>query len=170
MMDGGGHERGLRSGTLNVPAIVGFGKACELARTGLAQESLRVKALRDRLKEKIFGGLDDVVLNGHPTQRLAGNLNVSFAYVEADALLAAVAEEIAVSSGSACSSAHPEPSYVIKAIGTPAPLQACSIRFSLGRFNTQEEVDWVAEKIVRTVRSLRENSPLAAMARENKGT
>ncbi len=168
MVDGGGHEGGLRSGTLNVPGIVGFGRACELASVELAQNSRRLKELRDRLKKKIFEGLDGVTVNGHPTQRLDGNLNVSFAYMEADALLTALADELALSSGSACSSANPEPSYVIKALGVREDLQACSIRFGLGRFTTQEEVDWAAEKIVRTVRDLRKSSPLAAMAKEAK--
>ena len=165
MMDGGGQERGFRSGTLNVPGIVGFGVACTLAKEELPREMPRLAGLRDRLKNKIFKSLDEVSLNGHPTQRLSGNLNIGFAYVEAAALLESIAEEIALSSGSACTSANPEPSYVLKAVGVPERLASCSIRFGLGRFNNQEEVDYVAEKIVATVRRLRESSPLYAMAK-----
>ncbi len=165
MMDGGGHENGLRSGTLNVPAIVGFGAACAIAKQELAQEMKRLASLRDRLKDKLLSGLDGVTLNGHATQRLPGNLNLNFAYVESATLLEALAEEIALSSGSACSSANAEPSYVLKAIGVPEQLASCSIRFGLGRFNTQEEVDYVAERLIKLVRRLRQESPLRAVAR-----
>jgi len=178
IIDGGGHERGFRSGTLNVPGIVGFGAACELCRTGMADEAQRVLALRERLREKLFAQLDDIYLNGHPVHRLPGNLNVSFAYVEGESLLMglngsthpiAVGEApapIAVSSGSACTSATLEPSYVLKALGVGDELAHTSIRFGLGRFNTQEEVDYVAARVVHEVRRLRDLSPLYEMAKE----
>src|SRR5438309_7355 len=178
IIDGGGHERGFRSGTLNVPGIVGFGKACELCRVGMADESQRVLGLRERLHEKLFSALDDIYLNGHPVHRLPGNLNVSFSYVEGESLLMglngsthpiAVAESeppIAVSSGSACTSATLEPSYVLKALGVGDDLAHTSIRFGLGRFNTAEEVDYVTNRVVHEVRRLRELSPLYEMAKE----
>src|SRR3989441_1325338 len=178
LLDGGGHERGGRSGTLNVPGIVGFGKACELAQEGMADEAQRVLRLRERLRDGLFSQLDDIYLNGHPVHRLPGNLNVSFAYVEGESLLMglngstspiAVGETvppIAVSSGSACTSATLEPSYVLKALGVGDELAHTSIRFGLGRFNTDEEIDYVAERIVAEVRRLRELSPLYEMAKE----
>ncbi len=178
IIDGGGHERGFRSGTLNVPGIVGFGKACELCREGMADEGQRLLGLRERLREGLFSQLDEIFLNGHPVHRLPGNLNVSFAYVEGESLLMglngsthpiAVAESeppIAVSSGSACTSATLEPSYVLKALGVGDDLAHTSIRFGLGRFNTAEEVDYVTNRVVREVRRLRELSPLYEMAKE----
>jgi cysteine desulfurase len=178
LIDGGGHERGMRSGTLNVPGIVGFGKACELCRLGMADETQRMVALRERLREGLFGALDEIYLNGHPVHRLPGNLNVSFAFVEGESLLMglngsthpiAVGESpaaIAVSSGSACTSATLEPSYVLKALGVGDDLAHTSIRFGLGRFNTTEEVDYVVERVVHEVRRLRELSPLYEMAKE----
>ena len=178
IIDGGGHERGFRSGTLNVPGIVGFGKACELCREGMADEGQRLLGLRERLREGLFSQLDEIFLNGHPVHRLPGNLNVSFAYVEGESLLMglngsthpiAVAESeppIAVSSGSACTSATLEPSYVLKALGVGDDLAHTSIRFGLGRFNTAEEVDYVVERVVHEVRRLRELSPLYEMAKE----
>jgi len=178
IIDGGGHERGFRSGTLNVPGIVGFGKACELCREGMADEAQRILGLRERLREGLFSQLDEIFLNGHPVHRLPGNLNVSFAYVEGESLLMglngsthpiAVAETeppIAVSSGSACTSATLEPSYVLKALGVGDDLAHTSIRFGLGRFNTAEEVDYVVERVVHEVRRLRELSPLYEMAKE----
>jgi cysteine desulfurase len=178
IIDGGGHERGFRSGTLNVPGIVGFGKACELCREGMADEAQRVLALRERLREALFSQLDDIYLNGHPVHRLPGNLNVSFAYVEGESLLMglngstspiAVGQTIApiaVSSGSACTSASLEPSYVLKALGVGDELAHTSIRFGLGRFNTEEEVDYVCERVVHEVRRLRDLSPLYEMAKE----
>ena len=177
-MDGGGHERGFRSGTLNVPGIVGLGKAAELSRTGMADEAQRVAGLRERLREKLFSELDEIFLNGHPTHRLPGNLNVSFAYVEGESLIMglngstspiAVGQSpaaIAVSSGSACTSATLEPSYVLKALGVGDELAHTSIRFGLGRFNTVEEVDYVADRVIREVRRLRDLSPLYEMAKE----
>jgi len=175
---GGGHERGMRSGTLNVPGIVGFGKACELCREHMADEEQRVLGLRERLREQIFAELDEVYLNGHPTHRLPGNLNVSFAFVEGESMLmglngsvhpiaaSASMAPIAVSSGSACTSATLEPSYVLKALGVGDDLAHTSIRFGMGRFNTEEEVDYVAERVIHEVRRLRELSPLYEMAKE----
>jgi len=158
LIDGGGHERGMRSGTLNVPGIVGLGKACELAGLEMASESERTKSLRDRLKDKIFAGLDDVYVNGSMEHRLPGNLNLSFANVEAEPLLMGI-NDIAVSTGSACSSAAIEPSHVLKALGA-GDLTHGSIRFGIGRFNTQAEIDYVAARVVETVKRLRELSPL----------
>jgi cysteine desulfurase len=165
MMDGGGHERGMRSGTLNVPGIVGFGKACELAGAEMETEAARQLQLRERLHDGLSSQLDDVYLNGHPTQRLPGNLNVSFAFVEGESLLMGL-KDVAVSSGSACTSATLEPSYVLKALGVGDDLAHTSIRFGLGRFNTQEEVDHVIERVVHEVRRLRDLSPLYEMAKE----
>jgi cysteine desulfurase len=165
IIDGGGHERGMRSGTLNVPGIVGFGMACELAQDEMAVEAKQLSDLRDRLHAGISERLDEVYLNGHPTERLPGNLNVSFAYVEGESLLMGI-NDVAVSSGSACTSATLEPSYVIRALGTNEELAHSSIRFGLGRFNTAEEVDYVSERVVKEVKRLREMSPLYEMARE----
>ncbi|MFI5396814.1 MAG: IscS subfamily cysteine desulfurase [Candidatus Binatia bacterium] len=165
MMDGGGHERGMRSGTLNVPGIVGFGKACELSGVEMETEAARMLQLRERLRDGIFSQLDEVYLNGHPTHRLPGNLNVSFAFVEGESLLMGL-KDVAVSSGSACTSATLEPSYVLKALGVGDDLAHTSIRFGLGRFNTLEDVDYVVERVVHEVRRLREMSPLYEMAKE----
>ncbi|MFN8624946.1 MAG: IscS subfamily cysteine desulfurase [Candidatus Binatia bacterium] len=165
MMDGGGHERGMRSGTLNATGIVGFGKACELAGAEMETEAGRLLQMRERLRDGIFSQLDEVYLNGHPTHRLPGNLNVSFAFVEGESLLMGL-KDIAVSSGSACTSATLEPSYVLKALGVGDDLAHTSIRFGLGRFNTIEEVDYVVERVVHEVRRLRDMSPLYEMAKE----
>jgi len=172
-MDGGGHERGMRSGTLNVPGIVGFAKAVEIARAEMVEETARILALRERLNEKITSELDEVYLNGHPTLRLAGNLNLSFAYIEGESMLMGLngsgnsdLAAIAVSSGSACTSATLEPSYVLKALGVGDELAHTSIRFGLGRFNTEEEVDYVAERVISEVKRLRDLSPLYEMAKE----
>jgi cysteine desulfurase len=164
-MDGGGHERGMRSGTLAVPLIVGFGKACELCEQDMEAESKRLAAMRDRLQAGIMNALEEVYLNGHPTQRLPNNLNLSFAYVEGEALLMGV-KEIALSSGSACTSATLEPSYVLRALGVGSDLAHSSIRFGLGRFNTDEEVDYTIQRIIEAVTKLREMSPLYEMAKE----
>src|SRR5262245_7746755 len=164
-MDGGGHERGMRSGTLNVPGIVGFGKACEIAQEMMSEEMPRLAALRDKLKNAIESKLDEVFLNGHPTERLPNNLNISFAYVEGESLLMGL-DDVAVSSGSACTSATLEPSYVLKALGVGEDLAHTSIRFGLGRFNTEEEVDYVLNKVVSNVKRLREMSPLYEMAKD----
>jgi cysteine desulfurase len=159
IIDGGGHERGMRSGTLNVPGIVGLGMACAIAHKEMAAESERLIALRERLKDGIMGQLDEVAINGHPTQRLPGNMNMSFAGVEGESLLMAL-KEIAVSTGSACTSASLEPSYVLRAIGVSEELAHTSIRFGLGRFNTTEEVDFTICRVVQEVKRLREISPL----------
>jgi cysteine desulfurase len=166
IIDGGGHERGMRSGTLNVPGIVGFGKAAALCREEMAAEGARVKALRDCLNEGLHARLDEIFVNGSMEQRLPGNLNISFAYVEGESLLMGI-NDIAVSSGSACTSATLEPSYVLKALGTGDDLAHSSIRFGLGRFNTQEEVDYVMEKVSAVVKRLREMSPLYELAHDS---
>jgi len=165
MIDGGGHERGMRSGTLAVPNIVGLGKACELCMQEMPEESKRLAALRDRLRSRIEKDLDEVYINGTMEHRLPGNLNMSFAYVEGESLLMGISD-IAVSSGSACTSATLEPSYVLKALGTGDDLAHSSIRFGLGRFNTEAEVDYVAAKMAEVVKRLRELSPLYEMAKE----
>jgi cysteine desulfurase len=164
-MDGGGHERGMRSGTLNVPGIVGLGAACAIAHKEMAEESKRLQALRDRLKDKLTSALDEVYINGSWEHRLPHNLNISFNYVEGESLLMGI-NDIAVSSGSACTSATLEPSYVLKALGAGDDLAHSSIRFGLGRFNTVEEVDYVAAKVIDVVQKLRELSPLYEMAKE----
>ena len=165
MIYGGGHERGMRSGTLPVALIVGFGKACELCEQEMATESVRMAKMRDRLQEGIMGAMDEVYLNGHPTERLPGNLNISFAYVEGEALLMGV-KEIALSSGSACTSATLEPSYVLRALGVGSDLAHSSIRFGLGRFNTDEEIEYTIDRMLKAVTHLREMSPLYEMAKE----
>lgn len=165
MIDGGGHERGMRSGTLPVPLIAGFGKAVELCEQEMAVESVRIQGLRDRLQAGITDALEAVYLNGHPTERLPGNLNLSFAYVEGEALLMGV-KEIALSSGSACTSATLEPSYVLRALGVGSDLAHSSIRFGLGRFSTPEEVDYTIDRMIKAVNHLREMSPLYEMAKE----
>jgi cysteine desulfurase len=164
-MDGGGHERGMRSGTLNVPGIVGLGKACELAAAELHGEMLRLAKLRERMWARLKADLDEIHLNGHPTERLPGNLNVSFAYVEGEGLMMGMSD-LAVSSGSACTSASLEPSYVLKAIGVGDDLAHTSIRFGIGRFTTEEEVDFAAQRVVAAVKRLRAMSPLYEMAKE----
>jgi cysteine desulfurase len=157
LVDGGGHELGRRSGTLNVPGIVGIGKACEIAREELAGESERLRTLRDRLKEGIFARLENVYINGSMEKRLPNNLNISFAGVELEALLTTL-NDVALSSGSACNSANPSPSYVLTALGVPEDLAHSSIRFGLGRFNTVEEVDYVVGRVTEAVNLLRELS------------
>ncbi|MGA8366702.1 MAG: IscS subfamily cysteine desulfurase [Candidatus Acidiferrales bacterium] len=164
MMDGGGHERGMRSGTLNVPGIVGFGKACEICGKEMAAESERLRGLRDRLKDAIAGGLEGTTINGSMAYRLPHNINISFAQVDGESLLMGITD-VAVSSGSACTSASLEPSYVLKALGVPDELAHSSIRFGLGRFNTEEEVDYAAARVIETVKRLRELSPLYEAAR-----
>jgi cysteine desulfurase len=164
-MDGGGHERGMRSGTLNVPGIVGFGAAAEVAMKDLPSEMARLKGLRDRLKERITSRVGHVFLNGHAEKRLPGNLNLSFAYVEGESMLMAL-KDVAVSSGSACTSASLEPSYVLRALGLGDDQAHSSIRFGIGRFNTQEEVDFVADLVVEKVEKLRKLSPLWEMVQE----
>jgi cysteine desulfurase len=164
-MDGGGHERGFRSGTLNVPGIVGFGKAAELALAERDAEATRVLALRERLRAGLAAGLDLVTVNGSLEHRVPGNLNVSFAYVEGEALMMAI-KDVAVSSGSACTSASLEPSYVLRAMGVSEDLAHSSIRFGLGRFTTEEEIDFVVRLVVEKVKKLRDMSPLYEMVKE----
>lgn len=165
-LDGGGHERGMRSGTLNVPGIVGFGKACELCGQELEAEAGRLMVLRQRLHDGLTGNLEEVYLNGHPTERIPGNLNLSFSYVEGESFLMGINREIALSSGSACTSATLEPSYVLKALGVGDELAHTSIRFGLGRFNTEEDVDYVVTRVTEVVTRLREMSPLYEMAKD----
>src|ERR1700730_18307096 len=165
IIDGGGHERGMRSGTLNVAGIVGLGKACAIALEEMPQESCKLAGLRNRLRDRIMNRLDEAYINGSTEHRLPGNLNISFAYVEGESLLMGI-NDIAVSSGSACTSATLEPSYVLKALGTGDDLAHSSIRFGLGRFNTEAEVDYVADRVIETVERLRELSPLYEMAKE----
>jgi len=164
MIDGGGHERGMRSGTLNVPGIVGLGKACEICLKEMQEESERLRLLRDKLKHSIMSRLYGTAINGSMDQRLPNNLNLSFSGVEGDALLMGI-NDVAVSSGSACTSAMIEPSYVLRALGVSEDLAHSSIRFGLGRFNTEEEVDYVADRVVETVKRLRELSPLYEAAK-----
>src|SRR5689334_20321983 len=154
-IDGGGHERGMRSGTLNVPGIAGFGKAAELAKQEMAKDAERLSGLRDRLNKKLHEGLDEIFINGSVEHRLPHSLNISFAYVEGESLLMGI-NDVAVSSGSACTSASLEPSYVLKALGAGDDLAHSSIRFGLGRWTTEEEVDYVANKLITVVSRLRE--------------
>jgi cysteine desulfurase len=164
-MDGGGHERGMRSGTLAVPLIAGFGKACELMSQEGKQESARLFLLRERLRERIMNQLDEVYVNGSVEHRLPGNLNISFNFVEGEGLMMGI-KDVAVSSGSACTSASLEPSYVLRALGVGDELAHSSIRFGLGRFNTEEEVDYVGDLVVEKVKELRDMSPLYEMHKE----
>jgi cysteine desulfurase len=164
-MDGGGHERGMRSGTLNVTGIVGLGEACEICRKEMSEESKRLQYLRDKLRTRLESELDEIYLNGSWEHRLPNSLNLSFAYVEGESLLMGI-NDVAVSSGSACTSATLEPSYVLKALGLGDDIAHSSIRFGIGRFNTEEEIDYVADKLVNVVRKLRELSPLYEMAKE----
>src|SRR5437667_489907 len=165
IIDGGGHERGMSSGTLNVPGIVGFGKAAQIAREEMPKESAEMFRLRERLRTTLERELDEIYINGDLQRRLPGNLNMSFAYVEGESLLMGI-NDVAVSSGSACTSASLEPSYVLKALGVGEDLAHTSIRFGIGRFNTEEEVDYVAARVIEVVRRLRELSPLYEMAKE----
>jgi cysteine desulfurase len=166
MVDGGGHERGMRSGTVPVPLVVGFGKAAEICREVMGEESKRLAALRDRLQEQILAKVDEAYVNGHPTRRLPHNLNISFAYVEGESVLMGLNREAALASGSACTSATLEPSYVISALGVDSELAHSSIRFGLHRFSTEEEVDFVAQKTIEVIHRLREMSPLYELAKE----
>ena len=164
-IDGGGHERGMRSGTLNVPSIVGFGKAAELCRLEMAADTERLLSLRERLNKQLHEGLDEIYINGSMAHRLPHSLNISFAYVEGESLLMGI-NDVAVSSGSACTSASLEPSYVLKALGAGDDLAHSSIRFGLGRWTTTDEVDYVAKKLINVVTRLREMSPLYELAKE----
>ncbi len=165
IIDGGGHERGMRSGTLNVSGIVGFGKAAELCMEEMEEENIRLTNLRDKFKAIMFESLEEVYVNGHETKRLSGNLNLSFPYVEGESLIMGLSD-VAVSSGSACTSASLEPSYVLKAMGRGDELAHSSIRFGFGRFSTEEEMEYVAEKTTDIVIRLREMSPLYEMVKE----
>ncbi len=165
IVHGGGHERGMRSGTMNVPGIVGMGKAAELCVQNQAEEIAKITRMRNRLKDGLFNRLDEIFLNGHPTQRIPNNLNISFLYVEGESLMMGFSD-IAVSSGSACTSASLEPSYVLKALGLGDDLAHSSIRFSIGRFTTEEEIDYTIERVCVAVEKLREMSPLYEMAQE----
>jgi cysteine desulfurase len=167
VIDGGGHERGMRSGTLNVPGIVGLGKACAICQAEMDGESKRTAALRDKLQSALMNGLEGTSINGSLAHRLPNNLNLSFAWVDGESLLMGI-NDIAVSSGSACTSAHIEPSYVLRALGVSEDLAHSSIRFGLGRFNTEEEVDYVAARVIETVKRLRELSPLYESPRTGK--
>lgn len=158
LIDGGGHEHGMRSGTLNVPGIVGFGKACEIAQQEMPEESRRLAGLRDRLRDKLTAELDEVSVNGSMEHRLPGNLNISFRYADGEALMVGL-NDIAVSSGAACTSASIEASYVLKVLGLDDELAHSTIRFGIGRFNTEAEIDYVAARVVEVVKSLRELSP-----------
>lgn len=165
LIDGGGHERGMRSGTLPVPLIVGFGEACAIAQAEMAEEALRLRGLRDRLLSGLEKGLTDTFVNGSREHRLPGSLNISFAFVEGESLLMAL-KDVAVSSGSACTSASLEPSYVLRALGIGEELAHTSIRFGIGRFNTEQEIDYVVDLVVKAVTRLRELSPLWEMHQE----
>jgi cysteine desulfurase len=159
LIDGGGHENGLRSGTLNVPGIVGFGKTCEIAQQEMPEESCRVAGLRNRLRDCLLAGLDQVTINGSVEHRLPGNLNMSFLDVDGETLLTGL-NDVALSSGSACSSGKTHASYVLKALGLSDEAAGSAIRFGIGRFNTEPEVDYVAGRIIELVKSLREVSSL----------
>jgi len=164
-MDGGGHERGMRSGTLNVTGIIGLGEACAIAQKEMPEETKRLQYLRDKLRARLEAELDEVYVNGSWEHRLPHSLNMSFAYVEGESLLMGI-NDVAVSSGSACTSATLEPSYVLKALGLGDDIAHSSIRFGIGRFNTEEQIDYVADKLIHVVKKLRELSPLYEMAKE----
>jgi cysteine desulfurase len=167
MIDGGGHERGLRSGTLNVPGIVGFGLACKLCGTEMPAEAVRLAGLRGRLWHGLSAGLEEIRENGHPIERLPGTLNISFGFVKGEALLMGL-RGLAVSSGSACTSANPEPSHVLRALGIDEEMAHGSLRFGLGRFNTAQDVEYTIEEVVRVVNHLRALSPLSELHRQGQ--
>ena len=164
-IDGGGHERGMRSGTLNVPGIVGFGKACELCMQEMEQDAKRLSALRDKLENALLK-LEEAYVNGSKQHRLPHVSNISFKYVEGEGLMMGFNKDIAVSSGSACTSASLEPSYVLKALGLGDDLAHSSLRFGLGRFTTEDQIDYTIEQVTITVNRLREMSPLWEMYKE----
>ncbi len=165
IVHGGGHERGMRSGTMNVTGIIGLGKACEICKNTLSESMVKITALRERLHKGLTDKIDYLTLNGHPENRLPGILNLSFCYIEGESLMMGI-EDIAVSSGSACTSASLEPSYVLRALGVGDEAAHSSIRFSIGRFTTEEEIDRVIEKMVSVATRLREMSPLYEMVKE----
>ncbi len=160
LIHGGGHERGMRSGTLNVPLIAGFGECCEIAGRELEKEIAHCRHLRDKLQKALTHSLENTVINGHPEHRLPHNLNISFPYVDGAELMTALTDEIAVSSGSACTSASVEPSFVLRACGVDEVVALTSIRFGVGRFNTEPEIDFAIQKVIKTVQGLREISPI----------
>ncbi len=164
IIEGGGQEKGIRSGTLNVPGIIGLGRACQIAQEQMSEEATRLTRLRERLKDGIFSGLDSVYLNGDPVNRIPGNLNVSFAHVDGESLMMGL-KEIAVSSGSTCTSAVFKPSYVLKALGVKEDLANASIRFGLGRTNTEEEVDYTVKRVVQEVKRLQAGSQITAASK-----
>ena len=164
-MDGGGHERGMRSGTMNVPSIVGFGKACEICMNEMDAEAERLSVLRDKLEQGLLQ-MEEAYVNGTPDSRLPHVSNISFKYVEGEGLMMGFNKNIALSSGSACTSASLEPSYVLKALGLGDDLAHSSLRFGLGRFTTEDQIDYTIEAITKTVNSLREMSPLWEMFKE----
>ena len=164
-MDGGGHERGMRSGTLNVPGIVGLGKAAEVAREDLEKDAAHSLAMRERFEKRVFAALDHVHINGDEDERLPGCSNLSFAYVEGESLIMGI-KDLAVSSGSACTSASLEPSHVLQSMGVGDELAHSSIRFGFGRFTTEDEVDFAADQVIAAVSKLRELSPLYEMVQE----
>jgi len=164
-IDGGGHERGMRSGTLNVPGIVGLGKACDLCRERMDEDTRHTRSLRDHFERRILAGLDHVKVNGDPDHRLPNNSNLSFAYVEGESMIMGI-KDVAVSSGSACTSASLEPSHVLRAMDVGEDMAHSSIRFGFGRFTTLEQVDYAAEQVIQAVRRLRELSPLYEMVQE----
>jgi cysteine desulfurase len=164
-IDGGGHERGMRSGTLNVPGIVGFGKACEIAMQDMESDNARIIKLRDKLENALLK-IEESYLNGDKEHRLPHVTNISFKYVEGEGLMMGFNKEIAVSSGSACTSASLEPSYVLKALGLGDDLAHSSLRFGLGRFTTEDQIDYTIEQVTKTVNKLREMSPLWEMYKE----
>jgi cysteine desulfurase len=165
MINGGGQERGLRSGTVPTPLCVGFGEACAIAKREMGAEAERLRFLRDRMLKGVMDQLPEIYLNGDLENRIPGNLNISFAYVEGEGLMMGI-KELAVSSGSACTSASLEPSYVLRALGVDVEMAHTSIRLGLGRFTTQEEVDFAVEHLVEAVTRLREMSPLWEMAQQ----
>jgi cysteine desulfurase len=168
LLDGGGHERGMRSGTLNVPGIVGLGEAAATCQESMSEESMRLKTLRDRLRDGLTDALDDVWINGHPERRLPNNLNVSFGGVKSEGILTGMSD-VAVSAGAACASEHDEPSHVLAAMGAGPERAQSSIRFGLGRFNTEEDVDYVIEKTIAVVSRLRSiEAPRAAVGEDVK--
>ncbi len=160
LIHGGGHERGMRSGTLNVPLIAAFGECCEVAGRDLEKEIAHSRHLRDKLQKALTHSLENSVVNGHPDHRLPNNLNISFPYVDGAELMAALTDEIAVSSGSACTSASVEPSFVLRACGVDEVVALTSIRFGVGRFNTEPEIDFAIQKVIKVVQGLREISPV----------
>lgn len=168
LMHGGGQENELRPGSLNVAGIVGFGEACRIARDEMESEKVRISSLKKKLRERLFSALDEIYLNGPEEKRLAGNLNISFAYIEAESLMQSLQDKVAVSSGSACSSGQAEPPYVLKAMGVPERLAHTAIRIGIGRFNTLDEIEIAADLLINNVKEMRLDSPLYEMAKSGE--